>query len=232
MKPIKLEYTSSAPWVIGLLLLSFLAFWQSYYLVFAVNAGYVHFHTFTAILWFALLLIQPYLIKSRRLDLHRLLGKISYPIASIVVLSILILAHSRISNSPEEIYALRTYVLYLQLSLAIAFALTFGFAIYFRKIKSIHARLMLATTLTFIDPIFSRIFMGYIPGFDINPQWITFGAIILTLMILSILDRKDQKAKWVFPGLLLGYTLIAIPIFFGLTRLEAWQSFAAWYSQL
>ncbi|WP_297335849.1 hypothetical protein [Algoriphagus sp.] len=231
MKPIKWEYPTSTPWVIGLLLLSFLAFWQSYYLVFAVSPGYVHFHSFTAILWFALLIIQPILIKSRRLDLHRLFGKISYPIAFSIVLSILILAQSRISTSPEEMYPFQSFLLYLQLSLAVAFTLTFGFAIYFRKTKSIHARLMLATTLTFIDPIISRIIFRYFSGFEINLQWLSFGAIILLLVIFSFLDRKDQKTKWVFPGLLLLYTCIAIPIFFELTRLEAWQSFAAWYAQ-
>ncbi|MDR9418311.1 hypothetical protein [Gracilimonas sp.] len=135
MKTAKLDYTNSSTLIIGLLLLSIVAFWQSYYLLFFESSFYVHFHAFTAIFWFALLIVQPYLIKKRLLDLHRTLGKISYSIAGLVIISILLLAHNKISTASESLFSLRTYVLYLQLSLAFVFAFTYGFAIYYRKKK-------------------------------------------------------------------------------------------------
>ena len=103
MKTAKLDYTNSGILIIGLLMLSIVAFWQSYYIVFFTSEVYVHFHAFTAILWFALLIVQPYLIKKRKVNLHRMLGKISYPVAGLVVISILLLAHNRISTAPESI---------------------------------------------------------------------------------------------------------------------------------
>ena len=119
MKTASLDYNNSWLWVMGLLIISFIAFWPSYYAVISESDFYIHFHAVTAILWFALLIVQPILIKKRKLKVHRLFGKISYPVAGLVIISIVLLAHNRISTSPEEFYAIRTYILYLQISLAL-----------------------------------------------------------------------------------------------------------------
>lgn len=232
MKTAKLDYNNSWAWVIGLLIISFIAFWPSYYAVISESDFYIHFHAVTAILWFALLIVQPVLIKNRKLRLHRLFGKISYPVAGLVIISIVLLAHSRISTSPQEFYAFRTYILYLQISLAFVFAVTYGLAIRYRKTKPVHARLMVATSFTFIDPVLAR-FIGILsPELDINTQWLTFGIINIILIALSLIDRKNHKARWVFPGLLLLYLIIELPIYFDLTGLDWWQSFAAWFASM
>ncbi len=232
MKTARLDYTNSGVLMFGLLLISIVAFWQSYYTVFFDSQFYIHFHAFTATLWFFLLIAQPYLIKKRKLDLHRMLGKISYPIAGLVVVSILMLAHDRINTAPESFYPIQTYILYLQLSLAFAFTVTYGFAIRYRKTKPIHARFMVATVLTFIDPVLARLINTFTPDLAINGQWLTFGIINLILIALSIIDRNNRKAKWVYPGLLILYLIIEIPIYFSLTSLGWWQSFAAWFASI
>jgi len=230
MKTASLDYNNSWLWVMGLLMISFIAFWPSYYAVISESDFYIHFHAVTAILWFALLIVQPILIKKRKLKVHRLFGKISYPVAGLVIISIVLLAHNRISTSPEEFYAIRTYILYLQISLALVFTVTYGLAIWFRKTKPIHARLMVATSFTFIDPVLAR-FLGFVsPDLTINGQWITFGIINVILITLSIIDRKNHKARWVFPCLLLLYLIIELPIYFDLTGLDWWQSFSAWFA--
>lgn len=232
MKTARLDYNNSWRWVIGLLIISFIAFWPSYYAVISESDFYVHFHAVTAILWFALLIVQPVLIKNRKLRLHRLFGKISYPVAGLVIISIVLLAHSRISTSPQDFYAFRTYILYLQISLAFVFAVTYGLAIWYRKTKPVHARLMVATSFTFIDPVLAR-FLGIVtPDLPINGQWLTFGIINVILITLSVIDRKNHKARWVFPGLLLLYLIIELPIYFDLTGLDWWQSFTAWFASL
>ena len=232
MKIARLDYNNSWRWVIGLLIISFIAFWPSYYAVIQESDFYIHFHAITAILWFALLIVQPVLIKKRKLKLHRLVGKISCPVAVLVIISIVLLAHNRISTSPQEFYAFRTYILYLQISLAFVFAVTYGLAIWYRKTKPIHARLMVATSFTFIDPVLARLLYIVSPDLPINGQWLTFGIINIILIALSLIDRKNHKARWVFPGLLLLYLIIELPIYFDLTGLGWWQSFAAWFASL
>ncbi len=149
-----------------------------------------------------------------------------------IVISIILLAHIRISATPEEFFVSRSYAVYLQLSLAFVFAATYGFAIWYRKSKDIHARFMVATAFTFIDPVFDRFISMFMPFITIRGEWLTFGFINLLLITLAILDRNHLKARWVFPGLLLLYLIIEIPIFFQLTDMGWWQSFAAWFASV
>src|SRR3989337_3026580 len=62
-------------------------------------------------------------------SLRRSFGKASNALAPVMILSILLLAHDRIRNIPADLYALQTYILWLQLSLAFLFALSYGLAI-------------------------------------------------------------------------------------------------------
>lgn len=229
MRKALINYTNSSTFFIGLFLISILAFWPTYYSIFFDSQFYIHLHTFFAVLWFAMLIVQPYLIKTKRLDLHRLVGKLSYFVAPMVVISVLFLANNRLTVAPESFYSFQTFLLYLQISLSLVFAITYGLAVYFRKTKSIHSRFMVATSFTFIDPIFARLINSYAPNIASNGQWITFGLINLTLFLLSIMDRNHRKAKWVYPSLLILYLIIEIPIFFDLTGLNWWQSFANWF---
>ena len=232
MKSAKLNYTNSWIFIIGLFLISTVVFWPRYYSRLFDASFYLHLHAITAILWFALLIAQPILIKKRKLKLHRLLGKLSYPIAAMIVISIILLTHSRISSTPEEFFVRRSYVVYLQLALAFVFAVTYGFAIWYRKTKDIHARLMVATAFTFIDPLLDRFISMFMPFINIRGELITFGLINLMLISLAITDRNQPRVRWVFPGLLLLYLIIEIPIFFQLTHMEWWQYFVAWYASL
>jgi len=232
MSRVKVDYTNSGNVFIGLLLISIIAFWPTYYSVFFSSDFYIHLHAFFAVLWFGMLIVQPYLIKSRKLNIHRLIGKVSYIIAPLVVISILLLAHESIKYAPEEVMPIRIYILYLQLSLAFLFGVIYLFAIYFRKTKAIHSRFMAATALTFVDPIFARLLFIIAPNATFNRQWITFGLINLILIILSVIDRKNRKTKWVYPILLLIFIIIEIPIFFDLTGQDWWQAFATWFGSL
>ncbi|MDZ7719343.1 MAG: hypothetical protein U5K72_11060 [Balneolaceae bacterium] len=232
MNRVRLDYTNSSIVFVGLLLISIVAFWPTYFAVFFDSEFYIHLHVFFAVLWFGMLIVQPYLIKSRRLDLHRFAGKISYLIAPFVVISIGLLAHNNLIHASESFYPIQTYILYLQLSLAFLFAITYGCAVYYRKTKAIHSRCMIATSFTFIDPIFARLFNIADLNTPFSNQVITFMLVNLILVVLSILDRNNRKAKWVYPSLLILYLIIEIPIFFNLTGMNWWQSFAEWFGSL
>lgn len=229
MGKVRLNYTNSGNVFIGLLLISIIAFWPTYYSVLFDSQFYIHLHAFFAVLWFGMLIVQPYLIKTRRLDLHRLIGKFSYFIAPMVVISVLLLANNQLSLAADSFYPVQTFLLYLQISLSLMFTITYGLAVYYRNTKSIHSRFMVATSFTFIDPIFVRIIIAYAPNLAQVSNWFTFGAINLILITLSIIDRNHRKAKWVYPSLLILYLIIEIPIFFDLTGLSLWQSFASWF---
>jgi len=108
--------------------LALVAFWPSYLSRPGTVSPYTHLHAATAALWMLLLVAQSWAIGARRVGQHRLFGKLSYALAPVLLVSILLLAHSRIQGmAGGPAYALQTYILYLQVSLAVLFGLV-GFA--------------------------------------------------------------------------------------------------------
>lgn len=93
-----------------------------------------------------------------RFDLHRAAGLISYALVPLLLLSILLLANFKIRTVAAADYQIQTYVLYLQFFLGLLFAVSYVLAMVYRKDAEIHARFMVCTGLTLIDPVFARVF--------------------------------------------------------------------------
>lgn len=227
------DLTRGAPWFMALLALALVAFWPSYLALLPGGIdAFTHAHALTATLWVLLLIVQPYAIRTRRRALHRTLGRTSYVLGPLVLASILLLAHSRMQSLQGQAYAIQTYVLYVQLSLAALFALCFGLAIYTRHRMALHARFMVCTALTLIDPVVIRLMFWVNPVSTWNYQWFTFGLTDLILVVLIWLERRSPTGRSVFPAMLAAFVLAQIPALFGLTNSEGWQAFARWFAAL
>jgi hypothetical protein len=209
------------------------AYWPSYFSRVLSADHYTHFHASLAALWILMLAAQPTLIRMRRLALHRLLGAFSYVLAPLIVVSIVLLGHSRIKGQSGEAYAVQTYILYLQVSLTVLFGVSYALAIYKRHTVALHARFMVCTAFTLIDPVVIRLmfWMGSrTPSW--NYQWVTFGLTDLVIVALILLERRSRTGRWVFPMTLAVFVLAQIPALFGLTNTEPWQAFARWFAAL
>jgi hypothetical protein len=182
-----------------------------------------------------MLAAQPTLVRMKRLALHRLLGAVSYLLAPLIVVSIALLAHSRIKGLTGEAYAVQTYILYLQVSLTVLFGLSYALAIYKRHTVALHARFMLCTAFTLIDPVVIRLmfWMGSrTPTW--NYQWVTFGLTDLVILALIFMERRRgaRAGRWVFPAALAVFVLAQAPALLGLTNTAPWQAFARWFQAL
>lgn len=230
--PRPLNFLSSGPYFAAMFLVALVAFWPSYLSQILSASNYIHFHALLAALWMLMLVAQPMLIRAKRLAWHRLLGRISYLLAPIFILSIVLLAHSRIKGATGEAFAIQTYILYLQASLTVLFGLSYVLAITKRHVVALHARFMVCTALTMIDPVVIRIlfWIDRSPGW--NYQWLTFGLTDLSLVALIWLERHGRAGRMVFPGMLALFVLMQIPALFGLTEASAWQEFARWFAAL
>lgn len=221
----------TAPAVASLMILAVLAFWPRYLSSpVTLGNGYIHFHAITATLWFALLFTQPLLIRSRRTSLHHRLGYASLLLAPLVVLAFLLAAHYQLgSRTAPEVWPIGRYILYLQLSLGLLFGLIWLMGMVHRKDRLVHARLMAATGLTFVDPVLARL----LPSIEgMNNQMVTFGVVDLILIALIWFERGARRGRWVFPTVLGFFVLIQIPIYLDLTSTELWDSFSRWYLAL
>ena len=231
--PRSINFSRSAPYFAGLFLVALVAFWPTYLSqAFSASSVYTHLHAFTATVWMLMLVAQPLTIRTRRLACHRLLGRVSYVLAPLVLLSIVLLAHSRLQGLNAEAYAIQTYVLYLQVSLAVLFGLSYALAIYTRRTVALHARFMVCTALTLIDPVVIRLMFWIDPTPSWNYQWFTFGLTDLVLVGLIWLERHGRVGRKVFPAMLAVFVLAQIPALFWLTDAPLWQAFARWFAAL
>lgn len=229
-----LDLARSGPWLGALLLIALVAFWPTYLAPrsFITSSGYTHFHAATATLWMMLLVAQPLAIRTRHLSWHRLLGKASYVLAPLVLLSIALLAHNRLQGLASEGYAIQTYILYLQVSLAVVFGTAYALAIATRRSAAKHARFMICTAITLIDPVVVRMMLWVDPTPDWNYQWFTFGLTDLVLVGLIVLERHSRVGRWVFPAMLALFVATQAPALLALTETQPWQAFARWYAAL
>jgi hypothetical protein len=209
------------------------AYWPTYFSRVLSADHYTHLHASLAALWILMLAAQPTLVRMKRLALHRLLGAFSYVLAPLIVVSILLLAHSRIKGLGGEAYAIQTYILYLQVSLTALFGLSYALAIYQRRAVALHARFMLCTAFTLIDPVVIRLMFwagSRTPTW--NYQWVTFGLTDLVILALIFLERRAKSGRRVFPAMLAVFVLAQLPALFGLTNTGPWQAFARWFAAL
>lgn len=231
--PKQFEAARSWPYLLALLIIAVLAFWPSYFSPgLGTSSVYIHLHAATAALWMCLLIIQPWLIRTYRFDLHKTIGRISYVLVPLVLLCILLLANFRIRTASEANYQIQTFILYLQVSLGVLFAACFVLAMVFRRDSEIHARFMICSALTLIDPIFARILFVIIPDLVQHHQWITNGITDLLFVLLIVAERRNRSARWVFPTMLAVFILAQIPALLLLTNWPIWQHFAEWFKNI
>jgi hypothetical protein len=226
-----LSYTG--PYFAALLLLAVFTFWPSYVsLPRSASSPYTHFHALIATLWMLMLIAQPMLMRAGKMKLHRKLGKASWVLGPLFIVAAFLLAHHRIATAEGPAYAVQTYILWLQFSIGGLFTLSWVLAMANRHNMPVHARFMICTGLTLIDPVVIRLWnwIGFDP--NVNYQWFTFGLTDALFLGLIWMERKAPSGRWVFPVMLGVFFLAQIPALFGLTDQAWWQTFARWFAGL
>lgn len=226
----RINFDKAGYFIIILIPIVFLAFWPSYFSIIFSNtitpSFYAHFHGIMMMIWISLLIVQPILIRRKKLKIHRLLGKISYFVAPLVLVSMLLITHHyrRLITTPSGFTFTNMNV----------WLICYILAIVFRHKTKIHARAMIGTAIALLDPIFMR-FMFYIvsPILHINyplPFFMGIAVIFGVLITLMILERKQKGGRWVFP-LVLGFYVIGYPLSFFDIKIPP-GSFNRWFNSL
>jgi hypothetical protein len=235
----KISFNKADYYFIVFLAVVLLGFWDRYFsqLIagFSHNANYFHFHGVIALVWIAMLIVQPILIRRKKLGLHRLIGKLSFLVMPLLIISLLMVTHylGVLTNSELN---------FIDVTIGNNVGGGIGIVLFFyiiamwnRHDVNIHARAMIATAIPFIDPALARLLLGlfpHIPPTIITP--ITFSSVSILLIILIIAERKVIKGRWIFPtclainvvfsALLYTGTVIKIPVID--------PAFGKWFKQL
>jgi len=222
-------YRSSVYYFGALLLLAIPAFWPTYFFPPKYEADWhVHLHGLAMFAWVVLMIVQASLIRARRPALHRRLGKGSYVLVPLMVLSTVLLAGYRLR---QRIELDSLYFLYVQLFLMALLATGWILAMAHRREPQLHMRYMVCVALTLVDPILARILFFY-GGVDFPPtQVVTFGVVDAILIALALHDRAHHPAIGVYPRMLVVFVIAELPTFF-LYKLPAWHAFAEAYAAL
>jgi len=233
-------FNRSGYYFIGLLLLAVTGFWNSYFSKFfgGIDSiprfseidSYTHFHAVTMLIWIFMLITQAFLIRFNNRSLHKVIGKFSYPLFPVLVVSLILLAHSQITLHEFGITYGRLYILFLQLSLLVIFMISYGLAIINRHTPARHARYMICTALTMIDPAVARIPID-LPSIPFSYQVWTFGLTNLILITLIFMERNQKNGREVFPIMLVVFLLFQA-LNLTSTRSDIWDNFGLWFAKL
>jgi uncharacterized membrane protein len=224
-------YSNAPFWFAGLLVVLILGFWPSYFSPTASSATFgQHFHAAIMLGWVLMLIVQPWLIRSRRRDIHRVMGRVSFVLSPLVVFSALYVVLDNLVKLPQPYPPIGLSFFWLGLASALFFAMLYSLAIINRKDMQLHARYMAATVLGFITPGLGRLLgrIGEATGLAfLNFQvalWVP--AIIGGVMIVHDARKGRVRLPWV---LATASWLVIVLGFFFLPRFEWFSALADWY---
>lgn len=239
-------YQNLGYWFLIFIVLVFAGFYTTYFSVFfQQRPTIVHIHFALMLLWIAMIITQPFLIKYKKRALHRTIGKASYvlvPMLLITAFLMMRMGYYRDINALHEqsIKGLNHFtgaaILKQVADRPIAlfyltwFALFYCLAIINRHNSFSHARYMLATALTLTGPTVDRIIgidfnMETIGGF-ISSFIISFLIIDIILALLFISDFRHKRSIKTLASCLVIYITGQV-LYFLVPGFNWWPSFFA-----
>ncbi|MHB0970362.1 MAG: hypothetical protein ACYC7A_04195 [Thermoanaerobaculia bacterium] len=223
----------------GFLAFAVFAFWPTYFGKLPAKIGlFTHLHAIGMMTWFALLIAQPMLVGRGLMKWHRALGRLSYAVVPFILCASLLLAHARTRALDEATFARFGKFVYLPIFTVIVFAVIYVLAIVYRHTMALHARFMIGTAFTMIDPAIARI-IGLRLGTPDDPlytdplfdQLVGFGVTDLILVALIVLERNRKQGRAAFPIVLALFATGHI-LWFTLGQSQAWFAVARWFREL
>lgn len=170
--------------------LVFAGFYKTYFGPFPnfdknINA-FIHLHAFIASVWILMLIVQPFLIVNKKYALHRAVGKASYIVFPLLIVSF-------IPQINKNLHSENIANLFFPLSDGTLLILFYSLAIYNRKASAKHMRYMIATSLVFLGPTVGRIGPILLKWSELFTQNVQYGIIYLILLSLILYDRKNNR---------------------------------------
>lgn len=191
----------------------------------------IHIHGALLMIWLTLLVVQPMLINFKKAKLHRSIGKVSYVLGPMIIISMFLVGrgsyHRFVELAPEN-DLLATMV--LDIRGLVNFAIFWALAMAYRKTPSAHMRYMIATGILAIGPGVGR---GLIDSFDFSLYAALTATDVLDLVIVGILLGYDLVKKNDFKPYLIVFSVLLVgKVLWQISYSDLWQNFARTYVEL
>lgn len=189
-------------WIIFALILcfTFLGFYKSYFVLFTSDKQIPvshHFHTALFLFWFLLAFIQPVLIRKGYRKLHRFLGRSTYVLMPLLILSVYIMTRNQYQRE-VRIFPLADCIAHLIIPLPqlVIFVAMYILAVVHSKNIGLHVRYIVCATLVLIGPGLGRAFISLGDISYENSVQLSFFVTELILLALLIIDiRKGNNYR-------------------------------------
>ncbi len=232
-------------WLLLLIPLVALGFYPSYWSKITDNKTTVqHVHAFFMCLWVIMSIVQPYLIMKKKTHVHKNVGKLSYGLIPLIVISGYILIQSRYERillriqdkvaigelklTAEEVLgkvaSSQKHGIIFLLMLTICFTL----AIVNRKKILHHATYMIGAIFASIDPALDRMINNWISANHIERNYfIDYGSQLFALVLLCALAIYQRSKQQVLKPVLIviGIYVVSFLIIDMANNTTAWRWF-------
>jgi hypothetical protein len=183
-----------------------------------------HTHGFLMMCWMVMLVIQPYLIYKRKYPIHRLIGKISYVIAPLMLISMFLVTRLNYLTTVGEIdFKDVAYIQALNFIEPISFLVFYVLAVINKNDVSKHVRYMISTSFPMIMAIFSRILYNNF-GKTIEPYEYFIPLYFCSLMSILLLVNDILKKNNAIPSTIITAVILLNTLVFHARYSEVWQA--------
>jgi hypothetical protein len=209
-------------------------FYQSYtsqFPTFANATTVIHIHGALLMMWLTLLVVQPMLIHFKKIKLHRSLGKVSYVLGPLIIISMFLVGKGSYWRGIEVVSETDMLaVLVLDMRGLFSFAIFWALAMAYRKTPSAHMRYMIATGILAIGPGVGR---GLMASFDFSLYAALSITDVIDLVIIGVLLGFDLVRKNDFKPYLVVFSVLLVgKVLWQISYSDLWQNFARSYVEL
>ena len=218
------------------LLMTFVAFWPTYFGSLGQAPIAHHIHGITATLWIFLLIWQSWTIHNRKNKLHRLSGYAAFAIIPpFLAAGLWVTKVTVLKDSPwKDLFGIR--LAFFDLAAVIFVALFFYLALKHRRNVQLHARYMLASVFPLLAPTIARLYAFYVPDLiGLKTDMLENFAVGLDLALafgfllnLYLLWQDHRNGRNLNPFLtLLVFNLLGLASFYGFGNGATWTRMMA-----
>jgi hypothetical protein len=224
-------------WILFAVILAFafLGFFKSYFILFS-TIGKIpfshHFHTFLFLLWFVLLFIQPFLIKRGNIRLHRFLGKCSYLLMPLLIISIFIVTRNQYQRE-IKLYPRSECIAHLIIPLPqlVIFVMMYVLAMIHTKNTGFHMRYIIGASLVLIGPGLGRALIS-LGGISFQ-QSVQLSFLVTELILAGLIIYDIKKGNRYKPYLVLLIIFIGCHLgWFFIPYSSIWQTVCGMFANL
>lgn len=213
-------------------------FWKTYFGILThlpeTVTPLIHIHALLMMVWLFMLIVQAWFIRTKRLRLHRWVGRSSYVIAPTIVLLGLAVIHEVFNRTPGGVPLdgfSGSRIVVLGFGQLLGFGLSWGLAIAYRKETPLHLRFMISTAFAIATAIVFRVFFLWVPGFGTLAAATAGNGAVLILLLLGLIAADWQKGMKKSPFWVVTIVIGLMHVgYWTFSATEGWRAFCQWYA--